>query len=85
MLGLRLRARTRERARLQWEELLGGEASQDRHGALVYRWPRSPLRLAVEIDPAAEEGPLAIEFTSDRTVALAPGPLAAVFRQRPAD
>ena len=37
-------------------------------GRLVYRWPDSPLCIAVDVDPAAEEGPVAIEFASPRTV-----------------
>ena len=74
IVGLRLRARSRERARTQWGQVLQGEGTEDRDGALVYHWPRSPLRLAVEIDPARDEGPVGIEFAADRAVALAEGP-----------
>ena len=69
VLGLRLRARSRERARRQWEEILGGRP-EERGDALVYRWPGSPMALAVVIDPAADEGPLAIEYASPRGRAL---------------
>ena len=65
IVGLRARAHAEERAQRQWSTLLGGVVS--RHGsALVYRWPHSPLRIAVEIDPSAEEGPLHIEVASAR-------------------
>ena len=54
------------------------------HGALIYRWPQSPMRLAVEIAPDDEEGPLAIEFTTARLVDLPQAPVRAlgtVFRR----
>lgn len=70
VLGLRLRARSAARARRQWETVLGGTAEPGAADLLVYRWPRSPLRLAVEIDPAAEEGPIGIELAGDRPVAI---------------
>ncbi|MBI4635941.1 MAG: VOC family protein [Candidatus Rokubacteria bacterium] len=74
VLGLRMRARSRERALTQWGLVLEGECVQDSAGALVYRWPGSPMRLAVEIDPASDEGPVAIELASDRPVSLPEGP-----------
>ena len=46
------------------------------------------MRLAVEIDPAREEGPLCIEIASERAVALPEGPhpvLGAVLAQRALD
>jgi len=75
ILGLRLRAHSRERARIQWEAVLQGEPSDGGDGAVVFRWPGSPMRIAVEIDPAAEEGPLGIELASERTIALPGRPL----------
>jgi hypothetical protein len=72
ILGLRMRARGRQRAETQWAGILEAEAVPA-DGAVVFRWPGSPMRIVVEIDPAAEEGPLAIEFASDRPVRL-PGP-----------
>jgi methylmalonyl-CoA/ethylmalonyl-CoA epimerase len=72
--GLRLTAHTRERARRQWEGVLEGEVTEGPGGELVYRWPDSPMRLIVEIDPARDEGPVAIELTGDRAVALPDGP-----------
>jgi len=86
ILGLRTRARSRERARAQWGGILQGESSE-RNGTLVYRWPRSPLRLTVEIDPAGEEGPICIEYWSERPVNLPEGlhpVLGAVFARREA-
>jgi methylmalonyl-CoA/ethylmalonyl-CoA epimerase len=74
LLGLRLSARSAERARAQWGAVLGGEAATTRAGGLVFRWPGSPMRIAVSLDPDAPEGPVAIEYASERTVALSPGP-----------
>jgi catechol 2,3-dioxygenase-like lactoylglutathione lyase family enzyme len=83
IVGLRMRARSVERADTQWRAVLEGTRREE-HGALIYRWSESPMRLAVEIAPDAEEGPLAIEFTTARLVALprAPVPeLGTVFRR----
>src|SRR5688572_14407901 len=74
IVGLRLRAHSRERARRQWERVLEAHASAGPHGELIYRWPDSPMRLAVEIDPARDEGPVAIELASVRAIALPAGP-----------
>ena len=52
----------------------------------MYRWPGSPMRIAIDIDASADEGPVAIEYASDRPVTLAATPhpvLGAVFRQVP--
>jgi methylmalonyl-CoA/ethylmalonyl-CoA epimerase len=68
IVGLRTRAHTAERAQRQWRELLGGTASPE-EGLLVYRWPGSPLRIAVEIDAAGEEGPIQIDVDSPRPLA----------------
>jgi hypothetical protein len=76
MVGLRLRARSIARADdAQWSEILRGSREAPTDGALVYRWPGSPLRIAVDVDPAAEEGPVAIEYASDRPVDLAATPV----------
>jgi methylmalonyl-CoA/ethylmalonyl-CoA epimerase len=83
LVGLRTRARSAERAETQWGRVLQGRRGQA-GGSLVYRWPGSPLRIAVDVDLAAEEGPVAIEFASPRTVGLPRGPhpaLGAVFRR----
>jgi glyoxalase/bleomycin resistance protein/dioxygenase superfamily protein len=73
LLGLRARARTRERADTQWTTVLMGERTDATATELVYRWPGSPLRIVVELDASADEGPIAIEYASDR-VALPPTP-----------
>jgi methylmalonyl-CoA/ethylmalonyl-CoA epimerase len=81
VLGLRMSAHSRERALTQWARVLQGEASEA-GGQLVFRWPGSPMRIAVEVDPARDEGPLAIEVMSPRALALPAGPhpvLGAVF------
>lgn len=72
VVGLRMTARSRERAVGQWRDVLGGEIAGD-GGALAFRWPGSPMRIAVEMDAAAEEGPLCIELASDRPLALPAG------------
>lgn len=68
IVGLRTRAQSEECAQRQWGELLHGTASRE-DGLLVYRWPQSPLRIAVEIDAAADEGPTQIDVVSPRPVA----------------
>jgi methylmalonyl-CoA/ethylmalonyl-CoA epimerase len=67
VLGVRLRAKSAELARRQWQALLGGEPERS-DGALIFRWPDSPLRVAVEIDARGEEGPLGIEIVTPRTL-----------------
>ena len=69
ILGLRLRAHSRERARMQWRDILDGEMETTPEGSLVFRWPGSPMRLVVDVDPTAAEGPLAIELADERPVA----------------
>jgi methylmalonyl-CoA/ethylmalonyl-CoA epimerase len=77
LLGLRLASRSEARARAQWQDLLGGECAA-RGRDLVFRWPESPLRVAVSIDPAADEGPLALEVSAGRALPLPEGPHAAL-------
>lgn len=88
LLGLSTRARSAERARTQWELVLEGVGETGPAGELIYRWPGSPMRVLVEVDPVRDEGPIAIEFASDRPVPLAATPhpvLGVVFVRRPAD
>ncbi|MGH7392130.1 MAG: VOC family protein [Candidatus Rokuibacteriota bacterium] len=73
VLGLRMRARSRERAIDQWRGILDAGVA-DLAGTPVFTWAGSPMRIAVEIDPGAEEGPLDIELASDRPVSLPAGP-----------
>jgi hypothetical protein len=72
-LGLRLRARSRGRALTQWGAVLAGEAAETAPGELTFRWPESSMRIVVAVDAEGDEGPLAIEYTSDRTAALPDG------------
>ena len=84
LLGLRLRAHSRQRALTQWETILAGECTEDSIGALIFHWPGSPMRIAVEIDATGDEGPIAIEVESERRLALPDGPhpaLGTVFSQ----
>src|SRR5262249_40111155 len=83
IVGLRMRARCLERADAQWAEILQAERTTE-DGALIYRWPESPMRLAVEITPDADEGALAIEYASTRAPDLPETPvpqLGTVFRR----
>ena len=83
IVGLRMRARSMERADTQWARIIEGDRSEEA-GLLIYRWPESPMRLAVEIAPEAEEGPVAVEYASARAVALGEGrvsALGAIFRR----
>jgi methylmalonyl-CoA/ethylmalonyl-CoA epimerase len=83
VLGLRTRARSADRARLQWEHALGGTLAHALEGELMFRWPRSPMRIVAEIAPASEEGPVAIDLAPGRERGLPAGPvplLGAVFR-----
>ena len=73
LLGPRLVAPSAERARAQWETLLGGSCLE-RDGSLEFHWPDSALRIAVDIDPAADEGPRQIEIASARPVQVPEGP-----------
>lgn len=73
LVGLRLRARSRERALRQWRDILHAEVVE-RGTMLVFRWPPSPLRLAVDVDPSANEGPVCIEIAGDRPPPLSDGP-----------
>jgi len=84
ILGLRMRCQAVERAVTQWRVVLQGEMARGRHGELVFSWPGSPMRLAVEIDPVGNEGPVAIELASGRPLSLPAGPhpaLCTVFSQ----
>ncbi len=85
IVGLRMRARSRERAGTQWKRILKGECIERIEGELIYRWPDAPMRVVVEIDPSADEGPVCIELASDRRISCPQGPhpvLGAVFMQR---
>jgi hypothetical protein len=62
IVGLRLRARSEEAADRQWSGVLRGRRREAAGGVLVYRWPASPMRIAVELDATGAEGPLAIEY-----------------------
>ena len=66
VLGLRMRCQSRERAVTQWGTVLQGEMAEGPRGDLLFRWPGSFMRLAVEIDPVQNEGPMAIELVSPR-------------------
>jgi methylmalonyl-CoA/ethylmalonyl-CoA epimerase len=86
ILGLRTRAQSEERAQRQWGALLEGTPAIE-DGTRVYRWPRSPLRIAVEIDATAEEGPICIDVASPRAVTPLDTPataLGTVFARRSA-
>jgi methylmalonyl-CoA/ethylmalonyl-CoA epimerase len=78
VLGLRMRARSAERARRQWERALGGTVVAASPGTLVFRWPASPMRLVVDVAPGAEEGPVAVELGPEPGIAPPAGRLSAL-------
>jgi catechol 2,3-dioxygenase-like lactoylglutathione lyase family enzyme len=73
VVGLRVSATSEKRARRQWETALGGACEKGPEG-LCFRWPDAPLRIAVDVDPAAPEGPVAIEIAAPLPRALPEGP-----------
>jgi len=73
VIGVKLRAHDEAAARRQWQTLLGGEA--DSTGPVLrFRWPDSPLGVAVEIDRGGPEGPIAVELAAARGRAIPTGP-----------
>ena len=87
LLGLRMRAQSRERAMTQWGTVLQGTMADGPRGSLAFSWPGSFMRLVVEIDPVQNEGPIAIELASPRRLTLPEGPhpaLGAVFTEEEA-
>ena len=88
VVGLRLRAPDRQRVVTQWADVLGGAAAPTaRDATLAFTWPRSPMRIMVDVEPEAEAGPVAVEVAADRRLELPDGPVPAlgtVFRQVPA-
>jgi len=87
VLGLRMRAQSRERALTQWGTVLKGQAADGPRGSLVFRWPGSFMRLVVDIDPVQDEGPISIGLSSPRRLELPDGPhpvLGAVFTEEEA-
>lgn len=78
ILGLRTRAHSETRAARQWSTLLQGTPVREGE-TLVYRWPHSPLRIAVDIDAAGEEGPIRIDVVSARPLPSLDTDLGALF------
>jgi methylmalonyl-CoA/ethylmalonyl-CoA epimerase len=73
LLGVRMCARDAARASALWHDVLHGEGEPTRDG-IVFRWPGSPLRVAVRVDPMAEDRSEAIEIRGAGAHALPPGP-----------
>jgi methylmalonyl-CoA/ethylmalonyl-CoA epimerase len=63
VVGVRMTVQSADRARRQWEHLLGATC-RDEDGILVFRWPESPLRISVVVEPDQGEGPVGIELAS---------------------
>jgi len=70
VLGFRLSSKSEARARLQWEDLLGGACERRSGDDLLFRWADSPLRVAVRVDAAAPEGPVALEVAAPQRMAI---------------
>jgi methylmalonyl-CoA/ethylmalonyl-CoA epimerase len=73
LLGVRLVAHSRQAARRQWGSVLRGRC-EETGDLLVFRWPDSPLRIAVAVEPDAEEGPRALEIRARSGLTLPEGP-----------
>lgn len=73
LVGLRLCAASAERARAQWAALLGGRCRAE-GDELCFRWPDSPLRIVVTVDPDAEEGARCLEIAATVAPDLPEGP-----------
>lgn len=74
VLGLRMCTQDRERARLLWQELLGGQP-EERAEDLIFRWPGSAMRIRVRIEAGSEDRAEAIELAeSPRPVPSSPHP-----------
>jgi len=72
LLGLSLSVRDAARARDLFEGLLDGRC-HEHAGRLVFRWPDSPLAIAVTTDATREEGALALEWSAPRALAFPRG------------
>jgi hypothetical protein len=73
ILGLRLNAHSETRARHPSKPLLGGTCDAS-EGDLHFRWPNSPLTIAVQLDANRPEGPVAIEVGASLRIDLPEGP-----------
>jgi hypothetical protein len=69
LLGRRMCAHSPARALIQERDILQAEVEEGPVGELAFRWPGSPLRILVDLDPTAAEGPLAIELASEHVLA----------------
>jgi hypothetical protein len=74
VVALRMTAPSRESALKQWGELLRGELDEVTSDLIVYGWPESPIRLAVEIDASRPAGPRHIEVAFDGRATLPTDP-----------
>lgn len=57
-------------AHRQWGELLGGELVEGSGSRVVYRWPESPILIAVDLDESRSVGPTSIEVSDDEALVL---------------
>ncbi len=73
IIGLRMRTADRDAALRQWGELLGGEL-EEQDETLIFRWPGSPMRVAVSLEPGAANEAVAVEVRADQPLTLPEGP-----------
>jgi methylmalonyl-CoA/ethylmalonyl-CoA epimerase len=64
LLGLRMTVNASKHASRLFGELLGGVVS-DQESRPIYQWADSPLRVAIEVNAEAPEGPAAIEVSAN--------------------
>ena len=71
--GVRMIASRRDRALVQWGEILAAQV-EERSDELVFRWNGRSMRVAVTLDASAEDRCQAIELRTSRPLTLPEGP-----------
>jgi len=69
LVGLRMAARKPASARALWEKLLKARC-REQGDLLLFHWPESPLRIAVQIEPDAPEGAVAVEVSASHPIEI---------------
>ncbi len=81
LVGLRTAAPSAAEALKLWREVFLGDC-QERNGVLLFDWPGSSMRIAVEVDPDLPVGPLSLEVETEREISLLDGTSPAEFGAR---
>ncbi len=78
LVGLRTAAPSAAEALKLWREVFLGDC-RERNGVLLFDWPGSSMRIAVEVDPDLPVGPLSLEVETEREIPLLDGTPPAEF------